>query len=82
LEDAVYRKAKQELGIDVKIISCAGFYEDFYNENELGLENVHTVGIVFVVSPLNEDIILDNQSADYIWADELPRRFKLYDSSF
>lgn len=75
LDDAVRRKMLDEIGIEVKIISQQGYYEDQYDKNELGLDVVHTVGIVFYVSPLTEDVVLDNQSDKYIWSDVLPDRF-------
>lgn len=77
LEDAIKRKMKEEVGIDIKIISVAGFYEDFYKENELGLDLVHTLGVVYVASPLSTNIKLDDQSSDFIWSEKLPEKFKL-----
>lgn len=69
---------KEEIGIDVDIIEKLGYYEDFYKENELGIDSVHTVGAVFRVKPLSLDIKLDEQSKEYIWSPALPE--ELYDA--
>jgi colanic acid biosynthesis protein WcaH len=77
LEDALHRKMFEELGIKVKILGTAGFYEDFYKENDLGLDSVHTTSVVFIVSPLDLNIKLDEQSEDYIWSETLPDKLNL-----
>ncbi len=77
LEQAAIRKMKEEIGVDVKVIKLAGFHEFLYEENELGLDSIHTLSAVFYVSPLSLDIKLDEQSEDYIWADFLPEQLKL-----
>lgn len=77
LIDAVKRKVKEETGLEVKPISVVGFYEDFYEKNELGLDLVHTTSIVFVCSYISGEVRLDNQSSDYVWADSLPKELNL-----
>jgi len=77
LEEAAVRKMKEEIGVHVKIIKLAGFHEFLYEENELGLDSIHTLSAVFYVSPLSLDIKLDDQSEDYIWSDKLPEQLKL-----
>ena len=76
LQNAAHRKAKEELGFDVNVLSCVGYYEDFYKvpKNKV----VHTISIVFVVSPVeNFKIKLDSQSSDWKWSKELPDEFNL-----
>jgi len=77
LEDALHRKVKEEVGLRVKILSTAGFYEDFYKENELGIDSVHTTAVVFLVSPIDSEINLDEHGEDYIWSDKLPDNLNL-----
>ena len=77
LQEAVIRKMREELGVDVSIISLAGFHDYIYKENEFDLDFVHTVSAVFYVSPLSTDVKLDIQSEDYIWSDTLPEQLHL-----
>ena len=77
LVDAVKRKVREETGLEVKPISVVGFYEDFYEKNELGLDLVHTTSIVFACSYIGGEVRLDNQSSDYVWADSLPKELNL-----
>lgn len=77
LEDAVKRKMKEEIGVEVSIIKLAGFHEYLYKENEFGLDSIHTLSAVFFVSPLDTMIVIDSQSDDYIWSDTLPEHLKL-----
>jgi colanic acid biosynthesis protein WcaH len=77
LVDAVKRKVREETGLEVKPISVVGFYEDFYEKNELGLDLVHTTSIVFACAYISGEVRLDNQSSDYVWADSLPKELNL-----
>lgn len=77
LTDAVIRKVEEETGLKVKPISVVGFYEDFYKENELGLDLVHTTSIVFAVSVIGGKISLDGQSDGYMWSDSIPEDLNL-----
>lgn len=73
LTDAFKRKMKEEVGLDVEIISMAGYYDDSFKENEFGLDYVHTISIVFVATPKNRNVKLDSQSSNFKWADSLPK---------
>lgn len=77
LEQAAIRKMKEEIGLDVKIIKLAGFHEFLYEENEFGLDSVHTVSAIFYVSPISNEVTLDEQSDDYVWSDTLPDKLNL-----
>lgn len=77
LEQAVVRKMLQEIGIQVKVTGFAGLHEYIYEENEYGLDYVHTLSAVFYASPLNTDVLLDKQSSSYGWFDTLPVELKL-----
>jgi colanic acid biosynthesis protein WcaH len=77
ITDALIRKMKEECGLDIKIISLMGFYEDFYTKNEQEIDYVHTVSFVYSAMTDTDKVMLDNQSSDYIWAKRLPRAFKI-----
>lgn len=70
-EEAVYRLAKEELGIKVEIQSQLGAYNHFWDTGRLnGVDSTHTVNIVYHVQPRpktknNFDIQLDDQHEDY-----------------
>ena len=75
ITDALIRKMKEECGLDIKIITLMGFYEDFYKKNSLDIDYVHTVSFVYVASCDTDKITLDDQSSGYKWADRLPKDF-------
>jgi len=77
ITDALIRKIKEECGIDIKIISLMGFYEDFYPKNEFDIDYVHTVSFVYMAIATSNKIILDDQSSAYRWAKRLPKDFKI-----
>lgn len=77
ITDALKRKMKEECGLDVKIISLMGFYEDFYPKNEFNIDYVHTVSFVYMALANTDKVVLDNQSSEYKWAKRLPKDFKI-----
>jgi colanic acid biosynthesis protein WcaH len=77
ITDALKRKIKEECGLNIKILSLMGFYEDFYTKNEFDIDYVHTVSFVYSAMAETDKVILDKQSSDYIWAKRLPRAFKI-----
>ncbi len=80
LVDAVHRKMREEIGVDVDIIKSVGFFEEFFENSREGAEGgVHLISIVFKVKPRTYDIRLDNQSGEWGWFKELPPRFGQYD---
>ena len=62
LEDAVHRIAKEEVGTDVEIKDMLGVYEHFYDSDS---HVTHYVAIAFVVTPLNENFVPDEQHAEF-----------------
>lgn len=63
-EDAVYRVAEEELGIEVEIESFVGVYEQFWETSSAkGSPSRHTVNLVYHVVPKQTEpqIILDEQ---------------------
>ncbi len=75
LENAIKRKIKEELGIDIKIKGAVGYYEDQFEKNPLNLESgLHTLGIVFEAEPQSLNIKLDGQSGGWKFFDKIPAR--------
>jgi ADP-ribose pyrophosphatase YjhB (NUDIX family) len=69
--DAVKRKAKEELGLDVKIIKPIGFYETQFDKGIFPdlKTGVHTINLTYLVKPLNNDfkIRIDKSSENFKW---------------
>jgi len=78
LEDAIKRKIKEELDIDIQIKGAVGYYEDQFEKNPLNVESgLHTLGIVFETKPQSLDIKLDDQSGDWKFFDKIPDRLAI-----
>jgi colanic acid biosynthesis protein WcaH len=79
IDIALNRILMAELKIDAKNLqkNFIGVYQDFFTENSFESKiKYHTISIVhkiFLIKRIN--VVLDNQSEDYIWSDELPSRF-------
>jgi colanic acid biosynthesis protein WcaH len=75
LTDAVKRKAKEELGIDIIIKKVIGIYEiRFKNGPIKGIKDgIHDISINFLVGLKNKktDIKLDRTNKKYIWIDNI-----------
>ena len=79
LINAVHRKMREEIGVEVEIIRNVGFFEEFLEKTAQDIENgAHTVSIVYLVKPKNLDIKIDGQSSEWAWFNELPAKFKEY----
>lgn len=77
LEDAVHRKMREELGIDVQIIKNLGFLEEFFERTAQNVDGgFHAISFLYLVKPLGDDIQLDLQSSDWGWFKEVPARLK------
>lgn len=76
LVDALRRKVKDEVGLDLEVVTRVGYYEEEFDRNELELPSVHTVSVVFIASPTSEEIQLDDQSSSYKWSPHLPVDFR------
>jgi|SRR3989338_2125603 len=64
-EEAAVRKAKEEIGVDVKIIKIIGVYEIFFPVNRFDAKSIktrqkgtHTIAIDFLVEPKHKDFKL------------------------
>ena len=77
LKKAFIRKIKEETGINVRIISLVGFYEDFYPDNHWNIDTVHTVSAVFLATSDTDKVKLDGQSSGYKWTKRIPDRLKI-----
>jgi colanic acid biosynthesis protein WcaH len=81
LHDAVRRKMREELGIDVRIVRNLGFFEEFFDktaQNATG--GFHAISFLYLVKPLGNEISLDRQSSDWGWFRDLPERLREYPS--
>ncbi len=61
LKDAIIRKAKEELGIDIKVERQIGVYETVFEKNRYGFP-VHTINIAYLVTSSK---MPDFSKADY-----------------
>lgn len=77
LSEAFKRKMKEETGLNVRIISFVGFYEDFYKDNNLDIDMVHTLSAVFLAEVDSYKIKMDSQSTDYKWVNRIPKRLRM-----
>jgi colanic acid biosynthesis protein WcaH len=80
LIDAVKRKMKEEIGVEVDIIENVGFFEEFFEKTEQNaFGGVHSISVVYRVKPRSKKIKLDDQSAEWGWFKDVPARFRAYD---
>lgn len=79
LKEAAIRKIKQEIGIEAKNLQPIGYFEILNATNPFGLSfKYHAMSVVFKISidgRQEQEIKLDNQSAEYKFFDELPADF-------
>lgn len=79
LEAAFRRKMREELGIEVTILATLGYFEVQHDDDPRGgSDGVHQVSVVFAAVPLNLEVALDAQSADWGFFDRLPERFAAF----
>jgi len=87
LRDAAIRKAKEEVGIDVKIIKTVGTYEIFFPVNRFDAKNIkkeekgtHTIAICFIVKPKKKDfkLKLNNEYTRYKAITKIENNFHPY----
>ena len=81
LTNAVHRKMREELGVDVEIIENLGFFEEFFEKTAENADGgVHSISFVYLVKPKSQDFSLDDQSAEWAWFATIPARLKAYTS--
>ena len=66
LENAVAREMKEELGIDVRVESLLGVATEMFVDEQKRTK-YHYVLIDFVVAPLQNEIVLNDESEDCGW---------------
>ena len=74
LEQAVRRKAKEEVGLEIEIIKKIGSYELFFDKGPLPLKTgIHDIAIVFLVKPKDKNpvIKLESHQSKYQWFDRI-----------
>ena len=78
-QEAVKRKAKQEIGVNVKIIKQLGAFETIFPDSNINEKiNTHSINTTFIVSPLSENIKLDPQSTDFKWISKIEKYLPEY----
>lgn len=75
--EAVRRKMREEIGIDPGVLTPVGFYEDRFDRNAFGVPGIyHTLSLVFeTLLKGDEEVVLDEQSSEWAYAETLPSRF-------
>jgi colanic acid biosynthesis protein WcaH len=79
LEEAAIRKVKEETGLTARAPQPVGYFELFSGRGPQGTPpGYHTVSIVFTSSVNDqEEVILDDQSAGWKFARDLPADFRV-----
>jgi len=77
ITQAVLRKAKKEVGLQITHIRAMGYYEELYQIDPFGRETpYHTISIVYETKIIgDEQIRLDEQSRAWKFAESLPEKF-------
>lgn len=76
IEKAARRKAKEEIGVHVRVIAPVGYYEDSWSESAFGKgKDTATLSIVVLASTNSLKFRVDEQSASWKWSRQLPKRF-------
>jgi colanic acid biosynthesis protein WcaH len=79
LIDAVHRKMREEIGVDVDIVENVGFFEFFHERTKENAEGgVHSISFLYLVKPKSCAIKLDGQSSAWDWFKEIPARLRDY----
>jgi len=79
LKEAIQRKMRQELGVDVEILQDLGYFEEFFEKTHQNVSGgFHAISFIFLVRVKSNDIKLDAQSAEWKWFTELPPRLLAY----
>jgi len=78
IEKAARRKAKEEIGVQVRVIAPIGYYEDSWSASAFGKgEDTAALSIVVLCSPRSFKFRVDEQSAAWKWSSKLPKRFTI-----
>lgn len=77
--EAVVRKAKYEVGMEVEGVRFEGFYEAMFEKSDFPDTGVHSISLVFSCYPKTKEstprVLLDDTSDDKWWAENLPKEF-------
>ena len=80
VEDAARRKVFEEAGITPKLLNPIGYFDGIFNENSFGVEGpYHAMSIVFETTlDKSPNVILDQQSSEWMWSDKLPSKLEIH----
>jgi len=70
IDEAVKRKAKEELNLDVDSKKLLGYIE-YINEND-GNINRHSIAMVFLIEIENEKIVLNDEANEFVFSKKTP----------
>lgn len=76
IEQAARRKAKEEIGVGVRLVAPLGYYEGSWPVSAFGKgRGTACLSIVVLASPRSLQLRIDEQSAAWKWSSQLPKRF-------
>ena len=84
IQDAIIRKVKEEVGVDVSIVKKVGVYELFFDASRFTNKNkmisTHAISNCFVVEPKNKNfkLKLNNEYTDYLKITKIDNKFHPY----
>ena len=80
IEDAVRRKAREEIGVDVKLVRRTGTYEYFCRRGHFPdfATGVHDIAICYLVEPASTNFNLDSAHSQYRWIDHIEKDLDPY----
>ena len=82
LEETAFRKAYEEVGLDVQIEKMIGVYETMFNMGSFDdlKSGVHTINICFLVKPISKKfkIEIDDTISNYRWIDNIEENLNSY----
>jgi len=69
IDDAIKRKGKEELGLDLEKIKQIAMYEFLFKNSQVDNTSLHGIGCFYLCRPVKKDfeIKLDEYASDYKW---------------
>lgn len=79
LVEAVHRKMREEIGVDVIVVRNLGFFEEFFRRTAEDADGgAHAICLLYLVKLKSHNIRLDGQSREWGWFSEAPSRLRQY----
>lgn len=77
LKDAIKRKVKEEIGIDIEIVKKLGVDETIFGTGPFGF-GVHTINTFFFCKTINKNIKIDDHHSEYKLFDKIDESWHNY----